>query len=605
MLLVQAIASFDIRTRSGLYAGLALSGIVLFFASQHAFDLSFVVFLVGYAALLMAFLGTAAVEDETGAAQAPPSSHRIPLVRFWSGTAAAVLIFSALAFLLLPRGDSADPGYDQVAATGNHGLSQTQVTGRQESLPSPGAFSEQQDPVATGSDSYRNGAPQPSSDEPPGGATAGPESQPVPADDASPAPSTSANLNSLAMPAGSPKSSEQQQRSYDTFDGAAWHPATNLPLPRNSDYLSGSPESYGQAYLVNHAQLEGGSRGYGGVVEPSPDGNSSQNRVSHRLGTGLLDPVREKLSKGNPRQARYYSLPTSLQGLPNLTHEITAGAETDIDTVLRMVAFLRRHGQYDASTPDRLKSSPQLDDLVIDGEGGTDVDFAMAMVMLARAAGLPARLAVGYLPGERWAEIFFQEQGWVPIDSTPRSASMTVGSDEEAGKIPGLKYLFEAGIGDELLRGVIVTPSRLSAGFKEAINVPTGEALSAVTAGAIVAGLGWLGILLILKRRRRGGQPMDIHPPVRGRARRDAARLPTGGKILRKKGLEPRKPGQTVAEYARMAAGRGDEIEEQLAWFTEAAWEAAYNPRWNSANFRTSKMPEAKTRLRSLMRSLG
>ena len=259
LLLVQAIASFDIRTRSGLYAGLALSGIVLFFASQHAFDLSFVVFLVGYAALLMAFLGTAAVEDETGAAQAPPSSHRIPLVRFWSGTAAAVLIFSALAFLLLPRGDSADPGHDQVAAAGNHGLSQTQVTGRQESLPSPGAFSEHQDPVATGSDSYRKGAPQPSSDEPPGGATAGPESQPVPADDASPAPSTSANLNPLAMPAGSPKSSEQQQKSYDTFDGAAWHPATNLPLPRNSDYLGGSPESYGQAYLVNHAQLEGGS----------------------------------------------------------------------------------------------------------------------------------------------------------------------------------------------------------------------------------------------------------------------------------------------------------------------------------------------------------
>ena len=341
------------------------------------------------------------------------------------------------------------------------------------------------------------------------------------------------------------------------------------------------------------------------MVEPSPDGNSSQNRVSHRLGTGLLDPVREKLSKGNPRQARYYSLPTSLQGLPNLTHEITAGAETDIDTVMRMVAFLRRHGQYDASTPDRLKSSPQLDDLVIDGEGGTDVDFAMAMVMLARAAGLPARLAVGYLPGERWAEIFFQEQGWVPIDSTPRPASMTVGSGEEAGKIPGLKYLFEAGIGDELLRGVIVTPSRLSAGFKEAINVPTGEALSAVTAGAIVAGLGWLGILLIWKRRRRGDNRWTYIRLLGGGREEMLHVYQRVEKILRKKGLEPRKPGQTVAEYARMAAGRGVEIEEQLAWFTEAAWEAAYNPKWNSANFRTSKMPEAKTRLRSLMRSLG
>ena len=434
LLLVQAIASFDIRTRGGLYAGLALSGIVLFFASQHAFDLSFVVFLVGYAALLMAFLGTAAVEDETGAAQAPPSSHRIPLVRFWSGTAAAVLIFSTLAFLLLPRGESTDPGYDQVAAAGNSGLSKTQVTGRMESLPSPGAFSEQQDPVATLANTNRDGAPQPAGDGPLGDAAA----------DAVPAQSTSANLNSLAMLAGSPKSSERQRSSYDTFEGAAGDPGTNMSLSPNSGYLGGSSESYGQAYLVQHAQPQDGSTAYGGVVEPSPDGDSSENRVSDRPGTDLPDPVREKLSQVNLRQARYYSLPTSLVGLPSLTREITAGAETDFDTVMRMVAFLRRHGQYDASTPHRLKSSAQLDDLVFNGEGGTDVDFAMALVMVARAAGLPARLAVGYLPGEQWAEIFSQEQGWVPIDSTPHPASMTVGWGEEAGQDPWPEVSFRS-----------------------------------------------------------------------------------------------------------------------------------------------------------------
>lgn len=52
LLLVQAIASFDVRTRGGLYASLAMSGIVLFFPSQQAFDLGFGIFLLGYAALL-------------------------------------------------------------------------------------------------------------------------------------------------------------------------------------------------------------------------------------------------------------------------------------------------------------------------------------------------------------------------------------------------------------------------------------------------------------------------------------------------------------------------------------------------------------------------
>ena len=156
-----------------------------------------------------------------------------------------------------------------------------------------------------------------------------------------------------------------------------------------------------------------------------------------------------------------------------------------------------------------------------------------------------------------------------------------------------------------MLRGVVVTPSKLSAGFTEALNVPTGEALSAVTAGAIVAGLGWLGILLIWKRRRRGDNRWT-YIRLLGEGREEMLHVyQRVEKILRKKGLEPRKPGQTVAEYARTAAGRGDGVEEQLAWFTEAVWEAAFNPRWNSAHFRTSKMPEAKVRLRSLMRSLG
>ena len=83
LLLVQAIASFDIRTRDGLYSGLALSGIVLFFASQQAFELSFGVFLLGYAALLMAFLATAFLEDETGAARVRPDSKGTSLVGFW------------------------------------------------------------------------------------------------------------------------------------------------------------------------------------------------------------------------------------------------------------------------------------------------------------------------------------------------------------------------------------------------------------------------------------------------------------------------------------------------------------------------------------------
>ena len=116
LLLIQAVASFDARTRGGLYAALFLSGIVLFFASQQAFELSFGIFLIGYAALLMTFLATAYVEDETRKAQTSSPETRLSLFGFWSGIGVTVLALAVLAFLLLPRGESNAVGYQQVSA---------------------------------------------------------------------------------------------------------------------------------------------------------------------------------------------------------------------------------------------------------------------------------------------------------------------------------------------------------------------------------------------------------------------------------------------------------------------------------------------------------
>ncbi|MBP6996474.1 MAG: transglutaminase domain-containing protein [Phycicoccus sp.] len=64
---------------------------------------------------------------------------------------------------------------------------------------------------------------------------------------------------------------------------------------------------------------------------------------------------------------------------------------------------------------------------------GYCVQYATAMVMLARASGIPARVAVGYLPGERnldtwtvratdahaWPELWFPQVGWMRFEPTP------------------------------------------------------------------------------------------------------------------------------------------------------------------------------------------
>ena len=211
-------------------------------------------------------------------------------------------------------------------------------------------------------------------------------------------------------------------------------------------------------------------------------------------------------------------MPPSLHWVSGLADRVTAGSDTGLDQAVKIVDFLRQHGRYDASAPNQLNSSTPLDAFLLDGEAGTSMDFATATVMLARAAGLPARLAVGYLPGERnllsgaytvrredahaWAEILFQEHGWVPFDGTHRPDPYTAGRGG-GSQLTGLKYLFESSVGDEVIRAVVVAPSRLSAGFKDAFNNPISTALAAVAAGVLLASLGWLSVRLLRRGRRR------------------------------------------------------------------------------------------------------
>ena len=73
---VQAISSFDARTRAGLYGGLVLSGTVLFLASQQAFETSFGLFVVAFLVVLLAFLTMTFLEDGIRGSHVHWAQHR-------------------------------------------------------------------------------------------------------------------------------------------------------------------------------------------------------------------------------------------------------------------------------------------------------------------------------------------------------------------------------------------------------------------------------------------------------------------------------------------------------------------------------------------------
>ncbi|QEH92987.1 transglutaminase domain-containing protein [Dermacoccus abyssi] len=115
-----------------------------------------------------------------------------------------------------------------------------------------------------------------------------------------------------------------------------------------------------------------------------------------------------------------------------------ADAGTPFEQAVALQRYLRTDPSFTYSlklAPTRSENGRQLDPLsnFLETRQGYCTQFATAMVMGAREMGLPARIAIGFLPGtERsgtyevratdahaWAEVYFPGMGWTRFDPTP------------------------------------------------------------------------------------------------------------------------------------------------------------------------------------------
>lgn len=628
LLLVQAIASFDIRTRGGLYAGIGLSGIVLFLVSQQAFDLSFGVFLLGYAGMLMAFLAVAYLQDEAVPSQPKSETNSFAFAKLWTGIGGAVLLLAVAVFLVLPRGEDNAVGYQSVAAlpiTGESSPDQIQSVALDTN---PGLVGSGPGDILLGFDPSDGGVGSlegflgPSSGESSTAST----SVELLGSSSIRGPDTFEDGTDVVMYVRSPVASYWRGQVFDTFDGSSWQLEKGHSLVKDGRLPVGKPIKYLQTFYINQAHPGAVFMGYRGVeVSSFSDAlyNSNQDDgYSYRVVSVQPDIVPEQLRQDRPGRVNveYVNLPSSLTWLQDLADQITAGATTSFDQAQDIVAFVRGNSNYDSTAVDQLDSSTSVEGFLLEGDAGTSMDYATATVLLARAAGLPARLAVGYLPGERdllsgaytvrkqdahaWAEVLFEDHGPVPFDGTPRTDTFTSGRFGES-QVPGLKHLFESNVGDDLLRAMMLTPPKLSSGLQNAFNGPAAAAMAALAAGAFILALAWLAV-----RALRNGH---------GREHKGASysRLPGDGrqemlkihrqveKLLKKKGIEPRRPGQTLQEHAQQASQHIAGIEGHLDWLTRAAWRAAYDPSLEPFSPSNPLGQEASKRLAALKAALA
>jgi transglutaminase-like putative cysteine protease len=154
---------------------------------------------------------------------------------------------------------------------------------------------------------------------------------------------------------------------------------------------------------------------------------------------------------------RYLALPDEVPvRVFSLARDLTATAPTPYDQALAIESYLRTF-PYNLDLPAPPSDRDVVDYFLFDLRQGYCDYYATSMVVLARAAGLPARLVVGYASGNydeasgsyivteadahSWVEIYFPGYGWVEFEPTAGRSPIERAVDAAAPELPELDRL--------------------------------------------------------------------------------------------------------------------------------------------------------------------
>ncbi len=223
----------------------------------------------------------------------------------------------------------------------------------------------------------------------------------------------------------SPTTSVEQRYTMLGLDGL-WLPAVEQPREVNDVRVSYDPTT---GSLVHAQGLRTG-------LQYSVASQRSDPNVSKLSSVALSD---------DPAIRRYANVPPNLpDGIVTLASNIVAPAVTPYNRALLIEQFLLRNFIF---TPEGT-SGHGLANLNFfltvaqaqGGQRGTSEQFATAFALLARVAGLPTRVSVGFHAGTpqgngrfmvtsgdafAWPEVYFAGYGWQPFDPSPKPDNNT------------------------------------------------------------------------------------------------------------------------------------------------------------------------------------
>lgn len=207
-----------------------------------------------------------------------------------------------------------------------------------------------------------------------------------------------------------------------------------------------------------------------------------------------------------------------------LAKDLTEDATTPYEQAMDLQSYFRAttNFTYDTRVPPARSSDAVWD--FLQSRRGYCVQFATSMAMMARTLGIPARVGVGFLPGDTngdglyvvsgkkshaWPELYFEGSGWVRFEPTPavQTGAPPIWSDPfTAISQPGSQPSEAAPSG--------VAPSVAATQQGGQSSTPTAESTSDhwVTIGVVVGFVLVASILGLTVARRRTRTRADLTP---------------------------------------------------------------------------------------------
>ena len=334
---------------------------------------------------------------------------------------------------------------------------------------------------------------------------------------------------------------------FDTWQGQSW--TESQPVPRRALRQSSPfvlPVSLGDvpfgqsdlqtfyvanptANLVFHAESASELWFPAGKVYVAGDGTIVSPLG---LGTGSVYTVDSQVSTATPAQLRAddspYTLPSDLERqevqLPHayprvlsLAQKVTAGKTSTYDKVQSLIHWIGSHTRYSEDIPPLPAGADTVDEFLFGNRVGFCEQISTSLAVMLRSLGIPAREAVGYVPGgfnpitdlyqvhasdaHAWVQVWFPGYGWQDFDPT---ASVPPGPPS-----PGATALHDVG-----------------AALRQVPPVPVAVVVVAV------------GLTVVTVRWRRS------RPPTWG------ARVARAMERAGRRAGRARRPSETLGEYA-------------------------------------------------------